>query len=38
MGYIIRILLYRDEEKLSCYLTAYYEVQLDLNMYIEAIK
>ena len=38
MGNIIRILLYRDEEKLACYLTAYYEVTLDLNMYIDALK
>lgn len=38
MGNIIRILLHRREEKLACYLTAYYEIQLDINMYINALN
>lgn len=38
MGNIIRILLFREEVKLACYLTAYYEIELDINMYINAIN
>jgi len=27
---IVKILLFRDEEKLACYLTAYYEIRIFL--------
>ena len=38
MGNIIKILLHYDEEKLACFLTAYYEIELDVIMYIDAIE
>jgi len=38
MGNLMKILLFRKELDLACYLSAFYEVQLDLAMYIDAIK
>lgn len=38
MGNIIKILLFRNEIDLACYLTAYYEIQLDIKIYINAIN
>ena len=37
MATIIRILLHRDEEKLACLLTAYYEIELRQDMIEKAI-
>ena len=38
MGNIIKILLFREEIDLACYLTAYYEIQLDIKIFINAIN
>ena len=35
---IIKIFLYRGEEKLACMLTAYYEISIDEEMYLMAIE
>ena len=37
MGNIIKILLYKNEEALACYLTAFYEIYIDQNMLEKAI-
>jgi hypothetical protein len=37
MANIIRILLYMDEEPLACYLTAFYEINIDKAMIQNAI-
>ncbi|MFO0117562.1 MAG: hypothetical protein ACK521_08085 [bacterium] len=34
---IVKILLFRDEEKLACYLTAYYEIHIFSEMILCAI-
>ena len=33
MANIVKILLYRDEQKLACLLTAYFELALDKEMF-----
>ena len=38
MSTIVRILLYRNEEKLACLLTAYYEIELESNMIDKAVE
>jgi hypothetical protein len=38
MASIIKILLYRDEIKLACFLTSYYELSLDEDLIIQAIE
>ena len=38
MANIVKILLYRDETKLACFLTAYYELAVDEEMIIYAIE
>jgi hypothetical protein len=37
MANVVKILLYRGEEKLACLLTAYYEISIDEEMIISAI-
>jgi hypothetical protein len=37
MGNIIKILLYKNEEALACYLTAFYEIYIDKTMLEKAI-
>jgi hypothetical protein len=38
MANIVKILLYRGEEKLACLLTAYYEIALDREMIRAALN
>lgn len=38
MANIIRILLYKKEEKLACYLTAFYEISLDEELLQSAVN
>ena len=38
MATIVKILLYREEEKLACLLTAYYEIELRTDMIEKAIE
>ena len=37
MGNLIKILLYKNEEVLACYLTAFYEIYIDKTMLEKAI-
>lgn len=37
MAIITQILLFKEEIPLACFLTAYYEVDIDKEMYVEAI-
>ena len=38
MADIIRLLLYREEEDLACYLTAFYEIMLQEDIIDRAVK
>lgn len=38
MQNIIKILLFKDEEKVACILTAFYELSLDEDMIFKAIE
>ena len=38
MADIVKILLYRDEIKLACFLTSYYELSLDEDLIFLAIE
>jgi len=38
MTSVLKILLHKGEEEMACLLTAYYEVALEPEMMIEAIK